>query len=277
MFRFTAVLLFVLGIIDGGLAGLSLGLHYTSSQGGDRTVDIADSTGNLADVGFDNGMSRYKIDGEEIWAFYSGVNFDGLLFTATGPLDWTRVDSQFNDQLSSVKKLGSILSLGLHYTEQQGGDRTVQIMDATENLSENGFNNAMSRYKIEGNEVWGFYRGANFEDLIFTATGPLDWTRVDSQFNDQVSSVKVISPLSLGLHYTAQQGGDRTIEIKGPANLADEGFNNAMSRYKISGKETWGFYRGANFDDLIFTATGPIDWTRVDAQYNDQVSSVKPM
>ena len=50
-----------------------------------------------------------------------------------------------------------------------------------------------------------------------------------------------------------------------------------MSRYKISGKETWGFYRGADFDDLIFTATGPIDWTTVDAQYNDQVSSVKPV
>ena len=86
-----------------------------------------------------------------------------------------------------------ILSLGLHYTEEQGGDRTVEITDAAENLSDNGLNNALSRYKIEGNEVWGFYRGANFEDLIFTATGPLDWTRVDAQFNDQVSSVKVIS------------------------------------------------------------------------------------
>ena len=38
-------------------------------------------------------MSRYKIEGNEIWEFYDKPNFEGLLFTATGPVGWTMVDS----------------------------------------------------------------------------------------------------------------------------------------------------------------------------------------
>ena len=51
----------------------------------------------------------------------------------------------------------------------------------------------MSRYKIEGNEIWEFYDKPNFEGLLFTATGPVGWTMVDSKHNDQVSSVRPVS------------------------------------------------------------------------------------
>jgi hypothetical protein len=48
-------------------------------------------------------MSRYKIDGDETWLFYDKPNFKGQLFTATGPIDWTRVKPYYNDKVSSVK------------------------------------------------------------------------------------------------------------------------------------------------------------------------------
>ena len=84
--------------------------------------------------------------------------------------------------------------------------------------------------------------------------------------------------LSLGLHYSSTQWGDKTLVITAPTeNLADEGFNNIISRYKIDGNADWEFYGEPNFKDLLFTATGPIGWTQVEFQYNDAVSSVKPI
>ena len=50
----------------------------------------------------------------------------------------------------------------------------------------------MTRYKIDGNETWWFYEKPNFEGLLFTATGPIGWTRVNSRYNDKVSSVELI-------------------------------------------------------------------------------------
>ena len=66
------------------------------------------------------------------------------------------------------------------------------ITAANENLAEKRFNNAMSRYKIDGNEVWEFYGKPNFEQLLFTATGPLGWTRIATRYNDMVSSVRPV-------------------------------------------------------------------------------------
>ena len=82
---------------------LTLGRHYTSQQQGDATLLIEHSTNNLEQVGFDNTMSRYKIDGDETWLFYDQPNFEGLLFTATGPIGWTKVNPRYNDKVSSVK------------------------------------------------------------------------------------------------------------------------------------------------------------------------------
>ena len=82
---------------------LRLGRHYTSQQQGDATLLIEHSTNNLEQVGFDNTMSRYKIDGDETWLFYDQPNFEGLLFTATGPIGWTRVNHRYNDKVSSVR------------------------------------------------------------------------------------------------------------------------------------------------------------------------------
>ena len=74
-------------------------------------------------------------------------------------------------------------------------------------------------------------------------------------------------------------GHGQRIEIDGATNLADKRFDNTMSTYRIGTRQTckWGFYREANFHDLLFTATGPLEWTNVAAQYNDQVSSVRPI
>ena len=49
-------------------------------------------------------MTRYKIDGYGEWEFYDLANFEGTpLFTATGPVDWTVVDSIYNDKVSSIR------------------------------------------------------------------------------------------------------------------------------------------------------------------------------
>ena len=66
-------------------------------------MSIAGSTQDLALRGFDNTVSRYKIDGNEVWEFYDEPNFGGLLFTAKGPIGWTWVDSRYNDMISSAR------------------------------------------------------------------------------------------------------------------------------------------------------------------------------
>ena len=50
--------------------------------------------------------------------------------------------------------------------------------------------------------------------------------------------------------------------------------NNRISSYKISDKETWFFYDDPNFENLLFQAEGPFDWTSVPPEYNDKISSV---
>ena len=47
---------------------------------------ITGSTKSLNMRGFDNTASRYKIDGNEVWAFYDKTLFRGHLFTARGPI-----------------------------------------------------------------------------------------------------------------------------------------------------------------------------------------------
>jgi hypothetical protein len=177
---------------------LTIGLHYTSSQGGDRTLDINVNTVLKDNNGWDNNLSRFKITGEETWEFYDNPDFMGEpLFTIIGPVDWTRVDSidrKMNDKVSSVKMSGS-LYIGLHYTDRQGGDRVLEI-NGPQNLED--MNNNLSRFKIPGAETWEFYDNVDYAgEPLFTKTGPLDWTRVDSLgagsgklFNDKVSSVK---------------------------------------------------------------------------------------
>jgi len=167
------------------------------------------------------------------------------------------------------------LFIGLHYTDTQGGDKELEI---GVNMNLNGvsnWNNNLSRYKITGDETWEFYDNDNFAgEPIFVKSGPLDWTRVDGVFNDKVSSVKMSSPLYAGLHYTDAQRGDRVLAVNGPGNLV--GLDNNLSRFKIPGAETWEFYDNADYaGEPLFVKTGPLDWTRVDAVFNDKVSSVK--
>ena len=65
---------------------------------------ITDAAWKLALMtGFDNRMSSYMIEGDEEWEFYDKPNYEGLLFTATGPLGWTNVAAQFNDKVSSIR------------------------------------------------------------------------------------------------------------------------------------------------------------------------------
>ena len=66
------------------------------------------------------------------------------------------------------------------------------ITDSTNNLEQRGFDNTMSWYKIDGNETWWFFDKPNFQDLLFTATGPIGWTSVDSRYNDKISSVELV-------------------------------------------------------------------------------------
>ena len=167
------------------------------------------------------------------------------------------------------------LFIGLHYTDSQGGDKDLEI---GVNMNLNGvsnWDNNLSRYKITGDETWEFYDNADYAgEPLFVKSGPLDWTRVDGVFNDKVSSVKMSAKLYAGLHYTNSQGGDRVLAVNGPGNLV--GMDNNLSRFKIPGAETWEFYDNADYaGEPLFVKTGPLDWTRVDAVFNDKVSSVK--
>ena len=83
------------------------------------------------------------------------------------------------------------LTVGLHYSSSQSGDGTLVITSAVSNLADKAYNNVISRYKIAGNAVWEFYENVDFAgDPMFIARGPLDWTGVQSQYNDKVSSVR---------------------------------------------------------------------------------------
>ena len=64
---------------------------------------IAATTKDLAKRGIGQIASRYKIDGNEVWEFYDEINFRGLLFTVEGPIGWTRINSRWNDMVSSVR------------------------------------------------------------------------------------------------------------------------------------------------------------------------------
>ena len=72
--------------------------------------------------------------------------------------------------------------------------------------------------------------------------------------------------------------------MSGPVeDLRARNFNNIASRYKIDGNGKWEFYDGPNFGGrLLFTASGPVGWTRIEnvadaAKHNDAVSSVRPV
>jgi len=205
-------LLLVTALVSVASGTLSLGIHYTSTQPGDRTTDVEVNT-NLKELsGWNNNLSRFKITGEETWEFYDNDDFAGEpLFVMIGPLDWTRVDqlgangastSAFNDKVSSVKMSGK-LYIGLHYTASQGGDRVLEVNGAMNLKNEPGWDNNLSRFKIPGPDTWEFYDNDDYAgEPLFVLAGPLGWTRVDqlgatstAAFNDKVSSVKLAGPL----------------------------------------------------------------------------------
>ena len=85
------------------------------------------------------------------------------------------------------------MTLGEHFSSREPQDTTLELSGPVEYLSQWRFDNIASRYKIDGNEVWEFYGKPNFEVLLFTATGPVGWTSLDSdrgRYNDKISSVK---------------------------------------------------------------------------------------
>ncbi|XP_063683941.1 collagen alpha-1(XXIV) chain-like [Bolinopsis microptera] len=91
----------LLGVLSGEIGKVTLSEHYNARG---RTVVITDAAWKLALMSaFDNIMSSYMIEGDEEWEFYDKPNYEGLLFTATGPLGWTDVFYLFNDKVSSIK------------------------------------------------------------------------------------------------------------------------------------------------------------------------------
>ena len=51
-------------------------------------------------------MTRWKIEGHETWQFFRHSEYVDHLFDQRGPHDWKTIRDDWNDQVSSVRRVG---------------------------------------------------------------------------------------------------------------------------------------------------------------------------
>lgn len=87
--------------VSGGLADVTL---YSDSGQSGRTLKTNKKIANLVKSGFNDITSSVAVTNNQVWRFYSDVNFKGKYFDV-GPDEARDVPGKFNDKISSLKSI----------------------------------------------------------------------------------------------------------------------------------------------------------------------------
>ncbi len=143
-------------------------------------------------------MSSLKVPTGYTVEVYQHDNFTGTKWTFTSDSSW--VGSAVNDQMTSVKVLAAVFYADINYggtsVALQPGNYTMAQMNAA------GIpNDWMSSLKVPGGWTVEVYQHDNFTGTKWAFTASSPW--VGSAVNDQMSSVKIVSPAANSIYSVA--------------------------------------------------------------------------
>ncbi len=198
----------------------------------------------------------------------------------------------FNDRVSSVRRLDGGYDQpndrrGITiYEHTNFGGRHLNFTGDAANLSQNSFNDILSSFRIYGGR-WELCEDAYYQGRCWTFNSDED-NVVPLGFNDRISSLRGLGPSYPGsgggsgnnyrveievFEHTNYGGRGRTYTGT-VSNLGPDGWNDAISSFRISGPGRWEICEHASFAGRcqIFTTDEP---TLVPLNWNDRISSIR--
>ncbi len=220
-----------------------------------------------AEAQFDRGVQRGGGNAQII--LYSQTNFRGQARAYQGDVD-TLVRDGFNDVARSVEIRGGAWTL----CKDRGGqgrcrtiDRSVADLDRLgldrklTSFYQSGFSEAGLRGGRNDNRSFGFNGGNSFDGR----------TERRARGNDRRQSFRQSAPVTL---FTKDDFRGRSINISGPVNLRDVGFNNKADSIAIS-QGRWIVCTGRDLGgrcDVLARSVYDLD----DIDLDDNISSIAP-
>lgn len=212
--------------------GYAVVLYQSDSGAPGKTLNINNSVADLNTLSFDNITSMvfvFKIAA----SLYSECNFSGKsihLPEDRGNGLITGTEFAFpNDQLSSVKVApGKMLRL---FSESNLKGKSVDITSDVSCLSELNFNNITSSW-MSTKPLATVYDNCNFtgasKQLGF---GP--YPALDNNFNNRISSIKLVSPFYIELYDNSNLGSGLKVTITKTVACLPANINKKASSLKI--------------------------------------------
>jgi len=201
----------------------------------------------------------------------------------------------FNDRISSVRRADNLPGGpgghgGPHadrgitiYEHTNFGGRSLDFDNDVPNLTQFNFNDALSSFRIDQGR-WELCEHANYQGRCWTFNDDVS-NVVPLGLNDRITSMRRIGggwPGGGGQWPTAEievfehtnYGGRSRTYASTVSNLGPDGWNDAISSFRISGPGRWEICEHASFGGRcqIFTTDEP---TLVPLNWNDRISSIR--
>jgi len=253
---------------------------------GDRE-QIDEDVPDMRTIGFDNIASSMRIR-EGRWQLCSDTNYRGECHTFTSDSD-NFIPLGLNDQVSSVRRLDDGASGGYNqgrgitiFEDDNYQGRSLNFTSDAPNLANQNFNDMLSSFRIyEG--TWQLCEHAYYSGQCWTYNSDED--HVGSQgMNDRVSSLRRVDSGggSGGSGYDARivvyqdvnYGGRSRTYTSTVSNLAQDGWNDMISSFRVYGPGHWEICEHADFGGRcqVFNSDEP---TMVPLNWNDRISSIR--
>ncbi|TDM04976.1 MAG: hypothetical protein C4K60_21375 [Ideonella sp. MAG2] len=264
-------------------------LVYEHAGGAGRSLNVTANIANLDSVGFNDEISSIEVLRGQ-WLFCEHADYKGKCITL-GPGRHS-IEAHFNDVISSIRMADSSSNSGWStstpsgslaaYEHIDGGGRSITVTSAVTDLARQGFNDSISSLDIRQG-TWQFCSDAEFGGRCITL-GP-GRHNVDAVMNDQISSMRPVNAASgygqvqdssaaVTLFQHAAFGGNSVAINGATADLGSLNFNDEASSIVVRiGR--WEFCTDANFAGrCMLLGAGR---HAVPAQFNDKISSVRPL
>ncbi len=268
----------------------ALVLFEDADFSGDRER-IRNDEPDLGELGFNDVASSLRVH-QGRWEVCEHAGYSGRCRVFNGNAG-DLSSAGLNDRISSVRRLDvyedhpdDLYGITIYeHGGYQGRSRTFE--DNVANLGSQGFNDMLSSFRIHEGR-WELCEHANYAGRCWTVTR--DEPSVSTYgFNDKISSLRRVDDWddtgSFGgsdgwgaaqievFEYT-DYGGQSRVFTGNVSNLANEGWNDAVSSFRINGPGRWELCVDAAYGGRcqMFDADEP---TLIPLNWNDRISSIR--
>jgi hypothetical protein len=181
--------------------------------------------------------------------FFENSNFQGQYFCVAQGDDVAQVPRDMNDKISSIRVIGNVEVTV--FKDDRFNGRSARFMTDVRDLQRQGWNDEISSLRVSNasvewerqSPVWGrqavpdegacFYRDIDFRGDYFCLPRGGSYAMVPDGFNDQISSIRVISSGGVMIFLDGDFGGDAARVDSDAPDLRRGSWNDRISSVRV--------------------------------------------